>query len=906
MTTGRVAGKEIPIDRFILQGDDGKDRTTFQPGESLTVQLRNLKPEAIHQVTVADGEGELFTTSVASDGRGEVEPTVLWPMMGIQDPRRKGRVRVEDALKRWHSRKIRVTVKYGERTVGERTITLDAGLAKPLVTGIDAEGFVLHGFEVGKQDARVGLYGVGGERVRVWMVPRQHEWRPGDAILPVAFADATPKKTGVTPVAVARKKTVRPGAYDFIVRRLRYGYEDDDLWLRAEDILGGRWTTGLVVREPFMPSKMIHGGCVNEMREIAGRSIGIWPYMKFTNVFQVGENIWGALDPAALDPQVVSKMVAIYVVNHKTQAQWNASGSLTNLPQLGGNPSNIRWLTQDWCINANKRLLWPNATQVGEYDVVADFGNNVADPIQFAPDDSFDPPNDLIDGYINAGFRIVPDPATDTSFGNAGHFWYDETTQGSLNVIGDEHGAWTTPLRASVWFPADVGGATTPGQTSASQASFPLVVVVHGNGADTGYQGYEYLLEHFAKNGFIAASIYMNVCMGGTGRARVLHKHLDVLFSLFGAHVANNIGIMGHSRGGEGVVIAARLNNQEAWGYNLNAVVSLAPTDQYTSETFAGAWAKPYLVIYGSLDGDLAENWDCGFSLYDRASGMQKSMAFVYGACHDRFNTVWGDNDIHWGKLGMNDINRVITADAHKAIAKGYMTAFYRQYLRAENQWAGIFKGEWVPAAITIADPRTKIYMQYEDTTVRTIDDFEGVHTATSWQTSAIGGTVTQSGLPATPVENKLNTIDTHSPHVTSGLKLRWDNVGDSLTYAVPAGQRDVSPFEALSFRITQVVNSASNPIGQAQDVRATLTDGNGNSRGIRVSKIAEIPWPDMRDIDIYRKSAMCTIRIPMRSYTIKCLNIAAVDITNVTSLTFDFSEIATGEIEIDSVQFTA
>jgi len=894
------------MDTFTLHGDDGKDRASFQPGESLMLQLRGLEPNVIHQVTVADDEGELFATSVASDRHGEVESTVLWPLMGLQDPRRKGRVRVNAALKEWHGRTIRTTVWHGERTVGKRVITLDAGLGRPLVTAIDGEGFVQHGFEAGKQDARVGLYGVRGERVRVWMVPRQHEWRAGDAIRPVAAADATPRKTGVTPVVVERRKMLRPGAYDFIVRPLRYGYEDDDLWLREDDVLAGRWTTGLVVRESFMPSKMIRGGCINEMREIAGRSISIWPYMQFTNVFQAGENIWGALDPAALDPQVVSKMVAIYIVNHKTQAQWNASGALTNLPQLGGNPSNIRWLTQDWCINANKRLLWPNATQVGEYDVVADFGNNVADAMTFAPDNSFDPPNDLIDGYINAGFRIVPDPATDTSFANAGHFSYDEGTQGSLNVTGDEHGAWTTPLRASVWFPADMSGATTAGQISAAQANFPLVVVVHGNGASNGYQGYEYLLEHFAKNGFISASIHMNVCMGGTGRARVLRKHLDILFGMFSTHIDNNIGIMGHSRGGEGVVIAARLNSQEAWGYNLNAVVSLAPTDQYTFETFAGAWAKPYLVIYGSLDGDLAEVWDCGFSLYDRAAGMQKSMAFVYGACHDRFNTVWGDGDLFFGKLGANDRLRVITADAHKAIAKGYMAAFFRQYLRGETQWAGIFKGEWMPAAIGIADARTRIYMQYEDTTVRTIDDFEGAHTATSWQTSTIGGTVSQSGLPATPVENKLNTIDTHSPHVTSGLKVRWDGLGDSLNYTLPPGQRDVSMFEALSFRVTQVVNSASNPNGQAQDMRVTLTDGNGNSRAIRVSKIAEIPWPDMRDIDMYRKSAMCTIRIPMKAYTIKCLNIVAVDIANVVTLTFDFSEVATGEIEIDSVQFTA
>src|SRR5262249_28715577 len=98
------------MDRFSLKGDSGKDQSTFQPGESLILHLRGLKPDAMHQVTVGDGDGELFTTSVVSNRHGEVAPTVLWPLMGIQDPRRKGRVRVEEALKRWHGRKIRATI----------------------------------------------------------------------------------------------------------------------------------------------------------------------------------------------------------------------------------------------------------------------------------------------------------------------------------------------------------------------------------------------------------------------------------------------------------------------------------------------------------------------------------------------------------------------------------------------------------------------------------------------------------------------------------------------------------------------------------------------------------------------------------------------------------------------------
>ena len=178
---------------------------------------------------------------------------------------------------------------------------------------------------------------------------------------------------------------------------------------------------------------------------------------------------------------------------------------------------------------------------------------------------------------------------------------------------------WHVRLKATVKFPADAPGATMPSQISAAQSNYPMVMIIHGNGPDGGYLGYDYLLDHLAKNGFIAASIHLEPGQSGTDRARVCRRHLLILFGMFGSHAANNIGIMGHSRGGEAVVIATRLNHQESWGYNINAVISLAPTNQYTSEHFGGAWAKPYLVIYGSLDGDLGFVSDNGFELYDHA-----------------------------------------------------------------------------------------------------------------------------------------------------------------------------------------------------------------------------------------------------------------------------------------------
>jgi hypothetical protein len=117
--------------------------------------------------------------------------------------------------------------------------------------------------------------------------------------------------------------------------------------------------------------------------------------------------------------------------------------------------------------------------------------------------------------------------------------------------------------------------------------------------------------------------------------------------------------------------------------------------------------------------------------------------------------------------------------------------------------------------------------------------------------------------------------------------------------------QRDVHNFAAVSFRITQRVDSASNPATQVQDLRLTLSDGAGKARAIRISKLTDIPYPDVRGYNSLTKSAMRTIRVPLSVYAIKCLGVDAVDLTDIVSLAFEFDEKPMGEIEVDSVQFT-
>ena len=919
---GRPKAARAPRERIKVRlrfpTDQEEDLSSpLQPGDSLDIAAEGLRPMRLYTVEVRDGQRRPVANGrVLSGPDGRVPRTTLWPQAGLDDVRGKRRYTVEELLERWGGHQLTVTLAEGKRPLARRDIPVADRLIRPIVVGTDENGALQNWIQVGC-DGSVGVSAFAlpsRSPVRIFVVARQRNWRPGDPFSPVtlksgrsAWSDGQVDQHGILRVRLATAMELEPGAYDFIVRPMRYGYEDaEDYRVRTADFITRRYT-GLVVRGDFMGRKIVRGGCANTM-PMSGRTVLGRPYFQYADTFQVGEDIYAALDPLALAPGVLGKMVALYVIQHKTPAQWSADTSLTHLAVLGGNAAVQRFLTQPGCINFNERLVWPDANQVGEYDIVADFGNDTADPNLFAPDAQFDMPNDICDGYFVPGFRVVPDPTTDTAFGNAGSFTYND---GPVTVV-DDSGSKTLDRKAVVYFPADAPGATTPGQISGAQANYPLLVIVHGNSSNSSsYLGYNYLLEHWARNGFIAASVHCNPGMLATGRARVLFEHINLLKGKFGASAQNSIGIMGHSRGGEAVAAALRINYTEGLGHNLVAVICLAPSDWILHETIQPAWAAPLQVIYGSLDGDIAGGpplpMETGFAIYDRASGAEKSMAFVYGAIHDRFNTIWGDGDLSFGQLGGSDFAKVISVDAHHKVALGYMTAFFRRHIRGEAQWEGILTGEWRPAAVEAVDGGTvKTYHQYSGTARREIDTFEGPHTATSWQASTIGGAVSDDAtLPVAPTENNLWSVDSSSPHSTAGLLCQWSDSMDHVRFDIPAGQRDVTGFRTLSLRITQKNGSPLNPVNLLQDAYITLQSGNGSSRSIRAAAFGEIPYPDQRYFTEYTKSAMRTVRIPLSSYTIAVINTVPVDLTDVVSVSVDFGVKPTGEIEVDSLEFS-
>jgi hypothetical protein len=254
---------------IVLVGDGPhKRRESYAPGESLVISTGGLRPSAHHTVTVADDDGEIFTQSFLTNRKGEGNTVVIWPLIGLEDPRGKDPLPVEQEIERWNGKTLTLTIRDGERIAGEAKVPIRFE-NQPLAVTTDANGFVRNGFEAGRGDAHLTLLNLHEwEQARVWMVPRQHEWHAGDAIVPVQLADGEPAMVDFAPrervarVQVADAKRLTPGAYDFIVRRIRYGFDDDDdLRLRDDDVISGRWSTGLVVRSTRSSTSAARGRC---------------------------------------------------------------------------------------------------------------------------------------------------------------------------------------------------------------------------------------------------------------------------------------------------------------------------------------------------------------------------------------------------------------------------------------------------------------------------------------------------------------------------------------------------------------------------------------------------------------------------------------------------------------------
>jgi predicted dienelactone hydrolase len=313
--------------------------------------------------------------------------------------------------------------------------------------------------------------------------------------------------------------------------------------------------------------------------------------------------------------------------------------------------------------------------------------------------------------------------------------------------------ATALPLQARVWYPAGSG-------------SFPLVLIVHGNHAmeDFSDPGYGYLGELLASRGIILASVdenFLNYAFSAgvnlfddrpglkkenDARGWLLLEHLaqwrdwnaDPGHPFHGRVDMDRVALIGHSRGGEAVAIAAAFNGLSRYpddatlefdyGFNLRGVIAIAPVDGQYQPREQGTPVDDvnYFTIHGSMDGDV-QSFE-GVAQYSRvrfrdpAKPRFKASLYVVGANHGQFNTTWERLDTDPLSAWALNLDGIMPAEAQRDIARVYFSAFLEIVLRDRSDYLPIFADARRAAAWL---PDTFYISQFADSRQREIADFE-------------------------------------------------------------------------------------------------------------------------------------------------------------------------------------
>jgi hypothetical protein len=350
------------------------------------------------------------------------------------------------------------------------------------------------------------------------------------------------------------------------------------------------------------------------------------------------------------------------------------------------------------------------------------------------------------------------------------------------------------PLNGRVWYPE-----ATQETDSAATNRFPLVLILHGQHPmeDFSDAGYAYLGELLASRGFTVVSVdenflnlsplvdalmFRSLVEVDDLRGWLLLEHLRVWRdwnedpdTVFHQTVdMDHVALIGHSRGGQAVAVAAAFNDLPYYpddaslsfdyGFGIRSVAAFAPVDGgYTpAEQQIVLENINYLVLHGSHDMDVFTfQGDRQYSRVDFSDGGDwfKSALYIYGANHGQFNTSWGRKDLFEPVMRIFNLEQLMPGAQQRQLAKVAISAFLEDTLRGQTGYRGLFQDlrrgqDWLPDTIYLS--------QYQDSATTMVCTYEEDIDLTS--TTLAGGGLLGEHL----------TIWREQP-----AKAKWEDLGD-------------------------------------------------------------------------------------------------------------------------------
>jgi hypothetical protein len=542
----------------------------------------------------------------------------------------------------------------------------------------------------------------------------------------------------------------------------------------------------------------------------------------------------------------------------------------------------------------------------------------------------------------------VPDPESGGLYG----------VREALYDFGDQAldaafiGGVKNEFRGKVYYP--------PAKTTAS----PVAILLHGRHGSCGgtganparypcgatqteipsYIGYDATGRALASHGYVVVSVSANSVNandnqlaydhGATARGQLILDHLDFLAQanagavdqlgsiLTGKLDLTKVGVMGHSRGGEGAVRAAQLNLTRPAGdrYGIVSLLPLAPVD-YARDTIPGI---PTMTVLPYCDGDqltlIGQHYsdDSTAAFHD---DVLRSDVLLQGANHNFFNTIWtpggfaystsddwgsgstgqGVNSICGGHASVADTSLRLSPAAQEQVGAILMTAWFRLTLGAETAFLPLFDGSGATTAslaalgadftATASGPASATTMvnSFEEwsATVRPVGNSNttfcaGMSLDPYWNAKPLCATQLTRGQGPHWTSSRF----AWSAESTSALKYSWTSLGSGANAAglrvdVPASARDVSGRTALTFR------AAPGELATAPaDLRVTVRDGSGGQASAVTSDYSAALAPQPYNAISGNGSANLHKTI-MTSVYIPTADLTGVDLADVRRIDF-------------------
>lgn len=433
----------------------------------------------------------------------------------------------------------------------------------------------------------------------------------------------------------------------------------------------------------------------------------------------------------------------------------------------------------------------------------------------------------------------------------------------------------------------------------------PVVFILHGAHPiedvteSRYYQGFSYLAEALAQQGYLAISININRAFSfepveGNENERAYQifqayralleqanageKRFDI--DLTGKADLSRISFIGHSRGGDnGAYIAKRLS-EEGQTPARGVMLVASPLNSGYTAVYSDV---PMAVVLPQYDGDVVGLDSYGMFSYAYAHPETHTSpiaaAFLYGGDHSQFNTLLTEGDL----LAAPQNVTIVDAETQRAFLCRYATDFLNVVNREGYDFAELL-GNGAPERYGI-DFMPSVLIPPRIGLLTPEDSLSGL--------TAEGMTVTYAQ------SSQLYQEDTAAPVRLPGgydqniplYKIRWEQSGARVV--ITPKQTDFSTFRYLSLYMANDSTAPGNTVQTPTALLVTLADKQGNTASYPLGsdtatalRYIETPveniFEGMADMPVYELATFIT---PLSTQLLPLTAFEGVDLTQIESV---------------------